>query len=497
MRLPALALFTALGALPLAAQAPAYVPRHHWAVPYVEHLIARGVVVDPSPLSRPFRRADLLAALEAADTAAMGDGSRLIVRAIVADLGRPAEHPTWRIDAHAGVAGATHARRDPLREAGTGHATFAGGLGLWLELGSVAVVTHPYFDTRLKYDPDYQGKKDRVVAGRNAEAYIAARWKYADLFFGSVDRDWGSPSLDGLVLSSAPYSYDHFALGVGTANVRLEAVITQLDDLPDTLAVPNHRYWVAHRLLVRPPGATTITLWEGTIVAGEDRELEPWYANVFNLGLLAQYDQGSAANSLLGADVESRVGRVRVFGSLLLDDIQVDDDTPGDDEPVSYGLSAGVDAPLGPAVLTAFYTRVTNLTYRTPNPVEAVMRRGVGLARNFSDYDQITVRSSLLAGPAVLLSPEVTLLRQGEGDFRLPYPPVAAYGTTPVFLDGVVERTIRLALAARADTRRWSISADAGIHLIDNLAHVSGDTESRFVGSVAVTYRFDWQGALP
>jgi hypothetical protein len=188
---------------------------------------------------------------------------------------------------------------------------------------------------------------------------------------------------------------------------------------------------------------------------------------------------------------------VRVFGSVLLDDIQVDDDTPGDDEPVSYGLSAGADVPFGAAVLTAFYTRVTNLTYRTPNPVETVMRRGVGLARNFSDYDQLTLRGTLLAGPALLVSPEVTLLRQGEGDFRLPYPPVAAYGTTPVFLDGVVERTLRLALAARADTRDWSVAADAGVHLIENRAHVSGDTESRFVGSVRFEYRLHWQGALP
>ena len=39
----------------LASQgASPYVPLHHWAMPYVEHLIARGALADPTPLTRPF-----------------------------------------------------------------------------------------------------------------------------------------------------------------------------------------------------------------------------------------------------------------------------------------------------------------------------------------------------------------------------------------------------------------------------------------------------------
>ena len=493
-----LVLATTSLARPLAAQdASPYVPLEHWGMPWVEHLIARGAIVDPSPLTRPLRRRDLRLALEAADTLRLPAGLRRVVRALVADLWT-ADHGPWgRVEAHAGVAAATHDRRDPLREAGPGHATFSGGIDLQLRAGPVVAVTHPYFDTRLKWDPDYQGKKDRALAGRAAEAYLAAQWRYGEVFFGSLARDWGWPGTGSLLLSPEPYSYDHLAIAIGTPSVRLDGVATQLDDMTDTAGAVLHRYWVAHRLVLRPWERTTIVVWEGTLLAGVDRTLEPWYANILKLGLLAQYDEGTSANNLLGMDVAIPFGDVDAFGSILVDDIQVDDATPGDQEPTSYGLTLGARAPLGPAVWSAFYTRVSNLAYRTPAPAEAVMRRGVGLARNYSDYDQLTLRAEGVLGPGILVAPEATLLRQGEGDFRLPYPAVADFPATPAFLAGTPERLVRLALTARVDGRRWSIAADGGVHLIEDAGHVAGASETRFVGGVSVTYRLGTAGELP
>lgn len=486
-----------LAAVPLAAQeASAYVPLHYWGMPYVDHLIARGAMADPAPLTRPLRQAALVTALRAVDTVALSTGERRIVGRLLADLTRREQGPWGRVDGHVAAGAGSHARRDPLRPAGPGHATVAGGLAVQLAFGPVAAVSHPYFDSRLKYDPDYEGKKDRVVAGRNAEAYFSAQWRFGELFFGSLDRNWGPTAVEGLLLSPAPYSYDHFGLSVGTSGIRFEGVITQLDDLVDTAGVVNQRYLVAHRLIVRPPGATTIALWEGTLLAGPDRELEPWFANILNLGLLAQYDQGSTPNNLVGVDVQSHLGRTAVFASILIDDIQVDRSSAGDEEPTSYGLTVGAMGGLGRTAWSVFYTRVANLTYRTPNAAETFMRRGVGLARNFSDYDQLTARATLLAGPA-LLGPEVTLLRQGEGDFRNPYPAVAEFTTTPTFLAGVVERTVRLALSARLEAGPLSLAGDGGVHLVRNAGHTPGAARTRWVGSVGMTYRFKRESLLP
>ncbi|MGH8721582.1 MAG: hypothetical protein ACREU4_06335, partial [Burkholderiales bacterium] len=281
----------------LAQDASPYVPLAHWSTAIVEHLIARGRLVDPALLSRPVRSADLLRALDAVDSAAVTRAEWTAVQRIRRDLARTRHGPAARLELHAGTAASTHARRAALRElgGGPGHGTASGGAALTLFLGPVVAVTHPYFDTRLKWDPDYRGKKDRVIAGRAAEAYLSAQWTFGELFFGSLDRNWGPSALEGLLVSPSPYGYDHLGIALGTpaGGVRLEGLLTQLDDLADTAGIASHRYFVAHRLTVAPTRRTAISLWEGTLLAGPDRQLEPWFANIFTLGLLAQYDQGS------------------------------------------------------------------------------------------------------------------------------------------------------------------------------------------------------------
>jgi hypothetical protein len=474
-----------------AQEASPYLPISHWAMPFIEHLVASGRMADPSPLSRPFRVDQVVRALEAIDSSAVSGAAWKVVKQIRAELTRALRGPAARIDLAAAAAASTHARRDPLREAGPGHATFSGGAALTLYFGPAVLVSHPYFDTRLKWDPDYFGKKDRVIAGRAAEAYLSAQWSFGELFFGSLDRNWGPRFTDGLLVSPSPYSYDHFDLRVGTDGVYLEGLITQLDDLPDTSGTPNHRYFIAHRFTVRPPGSTMFALWEGTIVAGPARQLEPWWANIFTLGLLQQYDQKSQANNLVGLDVTTRLARTQLFGSILLDDIQVDRASAGDQEPPSYGFTLGAQGGLGGGRLgwTGFYTQVANLTYRTPNPAETVMRRGVGLGRNFSGYDQFTLRGSMIAAPGVLLEPEVTLLRQSQADFRLPYPAVAQYDSTPTLFAGTVTRTLRLALAGSAVHGRWSLTGNGGVHLVAS--------RTRWVGTIALQWRTKKEGRVP
>jgi hypothetical protein len=51
-----------------AAQSSPYLPLDDPRLPLLEHLIARGDIADPSPMVRPFRRADALRVLAGADT---------------------------------------------------------------------------------------------------------------------------------------------------------------------------------------------------------------------------------------------------------------------------------------------------------------------------------------------------------------------------------------------------------------------------------------------
>ncbi len=454
-----------------AQEASPYVPLSWWGMPFVEHLIARGRLADPTPLTRPFRSADLLRALDAVDSTIVTSAEWAVVRRMRADLMRTERGPAARIDAYAGVAASSHARRDPLREAGPGHATFSGGAALTFYLGPLVFVSHPYFDTRLKYDPDWYGKKDRVVAGRIEEAYIDAQFTYADLFFGSLDRNWG-PSVEGVAF--------------------------QMNDLKDSTGARVHRYMVQHRLWIRPPGRWTVALWEGSVLSGVGRQIEPWYLNIANLGLLTQVNTGANVNSFLGFDAQ-RNAAVTVFAQGMLDDIQIDRKTAADQKPSSYALTLGAQGalPRFSAAWTFFYTRVTNLTYRNEDNFETPIYFGLGTGRNFSDYDQATLRASFMAPLSVLLTPEVTILRQGEGDLHLPHPPVSAYPSTPTIFSGVVTRTLRVALAGRVARGRWTVSGDGGVHLISNAGHVTGASKTRWVGSVQLEWRTKKEGGIP
>src|SRR5438876_2728265 len=159
-----------------AQEASPYLPLSHWSLPFLGHLIAAGRLVDPTPLTRPLRTDQVLRALAAVDSTSVTRAEWAVVRQVRSDLTRHEHGPAAGLDVHAGMAASSHARRDPLREAGPGHATSSGGAPLTLYFGPVVFVSHPYLDTRLKYDPDWYGKKDRVVGGGFAEAFISARF---------------------------------------------------------------------------------------------------------------------------------------------------------------------------------------------------------------------------------------------------------------------------------------------------------------------------------
>src|SRR5205823_3045418 len=342
-----------------------------------------------------------------------------------------------------------------------------------------------------KYDPDWFGKKDRKLAGRTAESYVSAQWRFGEVFFGRLDRNWGPSVVPGLLLSANPYGLDHLGIALGTSRVQLQAIATQLDDRIDSLGARVHRYMTQHRLWLRPADEWSFALWEGSVLSGADRQFEPWYLNILNLGLLEQLNTGTNVNSFVGLDFERR-GDATLFGQLMLDDIQVDRSAASDQKPISYALTAGAKGGVGRgAAWTLFYTRVSNLTYRNEDDLQVPLYHFLGTGRNFDDYDQVTVTLGLLPRAGLLLTPELTFLRQGEGDPRQPHPPVTAYATTPTIFQGVIERTLRGAVSGTfLATDRLSFGFDAGVHRITNFQHVSGDTRTRFLGSVSVNYRF-------
>jgi len=506
MRFPVLVAILSCAGAPLAAQngGDRYLPLASWTTPYVEHLARAGVLRGLDPLSRPLRRADVARAIAAVDTTAVSASVLGILHLLAPEVAPTADTVHWTVQWEAGVLAASDARRWALRPSADSTGFFPqGGLALSLEMPHLTLVTHPRIDNRLRYDPDYAGKKDRFVSGRNAEAYLAASWRYLDVFFGSTDRNWGAPDVEGLLLSPSPYSFDQLFVRLGPRRLRLEMLATELDDLPlfnSTFIA--RRYLTLHRLVVEPSDRLAIALSEAALYAssgGVTRSFEPWYLNPLNLFLLQQTDGAPTANSLLAGEVSWGIGSVRLFGQLYLDDFQVDRRAQSDQEPAGYGytLAASGGAAAGRLSWSGFYTRVTNLAYRTPANEEQYTLNGVGLGRNFDDYDQATVRGWIVPAPRLLVGGELSYLRQGEGAITKPYPPVSAYNDSLAFLTGVVERTVRLgAQMAWTPRQGATLTADVGRHFIANAGHVDGASLQRWVWRLTAVVRHEFSGAV-
>ncbi len=494
-----------LAIAPLAAQqASPYVPLQHWAMPYVEHLISAGIIADPTPLTRPLKQADLVRALDAVDTLAGSSSVRGTVRTLLAEFTPRVQGPHYKIEVSGGARAATYALRDPL-EIGRGipvrkedrRAFVNGTLDLQLLFGPVVAVSHPTVDTRLTFDPDWYGRSDNAT--RYLESYLSAQWTHGEVFLGNLDRNWGPSGIQGILLSDSPYSLDNLYVSVGTPGVQVQGIATQLDTRTDPTGALVNRYMVHHRLYIRPRGRWTLALWNSLVSSGVGRQLEPWYLNIANLSLVVSSNTSTNVNSFLGLDFE-RHGKMTAFGQFMLDDIQVSRKIPSDLKPTSYAFTLGAKGRVGawPAAWTAFYTQVSNLAYRNEDDLQVPLYHFLGTGRNFDDYDQATAKLSLIARSGLLLEPELTLVRQGEGDPRLPHPLVSAYPSTATLFQGVVQRTLRAAVSGSLTLdRNFGMRFDAGVHHTSNDGHVTGATRTRFVGSVGVEYRLRYADRIP
>jgi hypothetical protein len=363
-----------------------------------------------------------------------------------------------------------------------------------LEAGPVTAAMRAYGDRRLREDPDFLGKKDRVLAGRTEEAYLAASWRLGTVQLGRVARSWGLPGLLGLQLSPAPYSYDHLYARIGTQKVGLATVVARLDDDFATFdprdTTRAQRWFSASRLALRF-GSVDVGLTQSLVHGGAGRGFDLGLANPVSFLALSQYAENKQFNIAFGGDVLWRAPRGMLLGGqLLVDDFQIDDCALCG-EPPSLGVALSAEGvPLaGGSRLFANYVRVTNLTYRAERRWESFTAAGVGLGQWASDFDELRV--GIDAGPVLPLPVRgyVAYRRQGEGDYRRPYPAPSQWSTWPSFLEGTVIRTLRVgASGAWRVGGGFELQGDVGVNRLVNAGRVVGLRETALEGRVRLAW---------
>ncbi|MEA2723480.1 MAG: hypothetical protein QOH59_1251 [Gemmatimonadales bacterium] len=494
--LVAIALASVFAPTRVAAQASPYIPLDDPRLPLLEHLIARGEIEDPSPMVRPFRRADAVRVLAAADSAdATSSGLITRLRAAFED---PAGN-RWRVEGRAGGQAYSHARRELLHPAGPD------GVRPYIELrgeasfGNILLVTRPVIEPRLTLDPDWPGRRDVDIAGRMADAYLSAQFRYGSVFYGQMERNWGPVGLAGIPLSNYGYERQGLALEIGNRSLRLSALATELQDETDSLGRTVHRYYFVHRLHAGLSRRLAVALWEGVVLAGADRNFETRYRNPLSLSYLANtIGLGDRGNVLLGADVRWQAfGRTTFNAQLAVDDFWYRNRQRNRDR---WAFTVGAEGPLlEAAAWHALYTQVSSLALRAFDRADNFTDAGVGIGRNFSDYDQLSLQVTVPVRSRWLLSPELTLLRQGEGRIDDPYPVPDAAGvlSTPSLFIGTVERTYRAAVGLSGRAGPLDLAANAGFHHVVNSGHQEGRTADRFEGRIQATLGFSRGGVLP
>jgi hypothetical protein len=488
------------------AQASAYVPLDDIAYTYIDALMARGMFHELSTLERPFAERAVRVAIDSARAREPGPvvSSYLdaLYRAVEKYAVRPGDSDTLAAQTFRArgtgdvyATAQTSGRRELMLSDRNKTVRPGGAIRLVMAGGSVVGFVRTLIDTRLNVDPEFAGRKDRKLAGRTEDGYVGGQWKYGELTFGRAGRNWGPPTVGGLMLSNYAYTYDHLYGVIGTDKIHWSTVIARLDDSIPPTGPQIERYFSIHRLAFKL-GNWDFAGTESYVYSGVGRGFEPSLANPFNIYALSWRNEKRDGNLGLGGEVATRTERFGTLAAqLFIDDLQIDHScNPNCKQASSYALTLAAEGlPLaGDQRWFASYTRVSNLAYRNKTPTETYESYGVGLARGFSDYDEMKGGLDLMVVPATPLRLYAAHRRQGEGSYNIPFPLPADYATTPGMFSGVVMGVTRLGLSGASKWRDFEVGGDVGVNHNTNDQHIVGATHTGFEGRVKVAIEPRW-----
>jgi hypothetical protein len=498
-------LLTLVACGPLAAQASPFIPLDDPRLPLVEHLIARGDIRDPSPLIRPFRRSDLVRAIDEARLDSTSASGRVAAR-LRREFADPPTESWWAIAPRGGIQAFTHARRDLLQPGG------AGGVRPYFEsefsarFGPLILASRAAAENRLKLDPDWVSdsvQRNRHVAYRFIEGYVSAQFRWGLIQFGQLDRNWGPSALPGLSVSNYGYPRTDLSFEAGPRSFRFRTFGTQLRDEQDTDGNVIHRYFVTHRLDVAVRKNLTLALWESVVAAGRELEFEPATRNPLLLFIFGdQFGRDTRRNSMIGGDAQWRPTRgLLLEGQGVIDDWRLHQTNRAAGEtprPNRWALSLAASGPMGAAMgWRASYTMASSLAFETLNPAENFTDGGVGIGRNFPDNGLFSLALTVPVRGSWLVTPEANVLLQGEGALDRPFPTGANLTATPEWLIGTVRTTWRVGVGVSGQPGPVGLSAVAGLHHTTNADHQRGKSLDRLEARLSATIGFRTHHALP
>lgn len=481
------------------AQGSGYVALDDPRVPLLEHLILRGAVRDPSPQVRPLLERDVVTALERARGPKDGSAQR-IAAGLAAAWRLPTQAGWWRFHPRAGAQAYSQGRRDLLQPGGDGDVRGYVDADIGFGFGPIVINGRPALENRLKQDPDYIPDTPYDPSHnfyRMVNAYGTARWKWGLLHFGSVERNMGPPGVPGIPISNYAYPRTDLGFVLSAGPIRFESYRGILrDGITDSGTVAS-RWWAMHRLSWRPDDNFQLGIWESAVAAKDGGSIDAAIFNPFFMLYSGdEFGLGDQRNAILGGDATWRpLAALLLQGQVALDDWTFDDAVTTPNR-FAFTLSAG--GPLASSLSwRASYTLASSLAFRTFNPLENYVDASpVGIGRRFADNEQLDLTVNVPVRSRWLVSPQLTYLRQGEGQLDQPFPPLDQMANTPTFIIGTARKTYQVAVGLSGQEGILGITALGGVRHEVNAGNVAGVDRTEAVGRLMVTIGRRWQGGL-
>lgn len=448
------------------AQASPFLAQDDVRRPLCEHLIARGDLPDPSPLDRPWKESGV-------PTCSIGATGNLA-----------------RLDLRAGVQAFSQGRRDLLQPGGAGGVRGYAEAGAAFFTGPLVAVMRGIWENRLKADPDWRGSHDLAdeqVVLRVAEAYAGIELGWASVLVGQRDRNWGPPGVPGIALSDAGYPRPDIEVQLGKQTLRFTAIATRMKDSFYSDAPLIERYFVAHRVSIRPTATLTLAGWETAVIAGQRTELQGSTRAVVPLLVIpAVFASRSHRNEMIGGQISWRLRpRLVLSGELAIDDWNFDASNP---YPQRWAATlTGAGALGAKASWQLSYTTASSLAFRTLNPDENFTDQSVGIGRLFPDNEETSIRIGLPVKASWLLTPRLALLRQGEGRIQDPFPSPSEAANTPARFIGTVAKTLWVGTALAGWQGPFQVTGEAGLRYRVNANNLSGSKQTGVEARITAT----------
>jgi hypothetical protein len=454
---------------------------------------------------RPFRRSDLIRVIEAAHLDSTTAAGRVAAQLEAAFRDRPDE--AWfRIEPRVGAEGYSWARRDPLHPAGPDQITPYAEATIEGRAGNLVIVSRPVVENRLKSDPDWTGaslQQKKNLAYRFVDAYGSAQFKWARIFYGQMDRNWGPVGTPGLSVSNAGYPRTALGFDVMLKRVQLEIIASELNSDTTASGTRVNRYFLAHRLNVQVTDRLNLAIWETGILAGPNTTFEPSFGNPFAIASFPlQFGEQDDRNTAIGGDFHWRpTRRLLLEAQGIIDDRwrhRADPDGTGESShPGRWAFTLAGSGALGRALSwRTSFTTVSSLAYRTTDSTQSFTDRDIGIGPQFDDYWQLAVSLGVPVARQWLIRPDAALLRQGEGRIDAPFPTGAELSSTPELFIGTVATTYRLGVSVFGRFRGFELQGSTGIHHTTNDGHVAGVTKNRLEAHLKATIGWSFGGRL-